>query len=233
MCVAAAIVGGAAIGAIGTSVAGGKAASATKRAAATSAQVQREGLEQQERLSAPYREAGERGLSQYESLLGLKPGGATPEQIIANTPGYQFQFDQGLKAATNAATVGGTGLGGNQLEALTRYGQGMASSAYSDYANRLAGVASLGQAAAAGQAANVGATANNLSEISMNKGNQLANIGVGTVSGVTGSIQNALNDYTTMQTIGALKGGGANYGSAAGGNWGAGGYATSYAGVPA
>jgi hypothetical protein len=223
--VAAAVIGGAVIGAAGSSIAGGKAASATKSAAATSATVQREGLAQQERLSAPYRQAGEQALSQYQSLLGLKPGGVSPEQIIAQTPGYQFQFDQGKKAATNQASAMGLSLSGNQLTALTNYGQGQATGAYGDYANRLAGLSSMGQASAAGQAANVGATANNLSDISMQRGQSLANIGIGTTAGITGSIQGAINDYTTMNTLSALS----NPGGGSGGMGG--GYASEYGGM--
>jgi hypothetical protein len=215
--VAAAVIGGAVIGAAGSAIGGSKAASATKKGAATAAQVQREALEQQKELSAPYREAGEGALSQYQSLLGLKPGGMSPDQIIAQTPGYQFQFQQGQKASQNAASASGLALSGNQLQALTNYGQGQASSAYGDYANRLAGLSSLGQAAAAGQAANVGATANNLSNIAENRGQSLANIGIGTTAGITGSIQGAINDYTTMNTLAALNkpvGGGAGSGYA-------------------
>lgn len=199
------------IGVAGSVVAGNKAAKATNKAAASAAQVQREGLEQQERLSAPYRAAGETALKQYQSLLGLTPSTTSPTDIIKATPGYDFRFQEGQKVVQNAASATGSGLGGNTLRALVDYGQGRATDAYGDYADRLESLSSLGQAAAAGQAAATGNTASNLSNIETNRGESLANIGIGTVGGVTGALSGAFNDYTTMNTLRSLsRGGGAD-----------------------
>lgn len=53
----------------------------------------------------------------------------TAEQAAA-TPGYQFTFDQGLKALQNSQFAKGNALGGGAAKALVNYGEGMASTNY-------------------------------------------------------------------------------------------------------
>ncbi len=52
------------------------------------------------------------------------------EQEARNTPGYQFQFDEGVRALDRAGASKGTLLGGGQMKALTQYGQGLADTNY-------------------------------------------------------------------------------------------------------
>lgn len=49
-----------------------------------------------------------------------------------NTPGYQFQLEEGIKALDKSAAAKGTLLGGGQLKGLQRYGQGLADTTYGE-----------------------------------------------------------------------------------------------------
>lgn len=263
--VAAAIIGGAAVGAAGSAYAGSKAAKATKNASDASLQAQREALAQQEQMSRPYRGLGESAIPQLQSLLGLspvtpagtptpnvstprvpsrgggplskgiydlltQPGGAwaptagggvqpimstglqdpsqsqsmDPLATLRATPGYQFALEQGLQGATNAATAQGMSLSGNTLQALDRYGTGLADQTYGEQIARLMGVANLGQAAAAGQAANIGAAANNIGSTLINQGNTMAGINANTIAGITKAIGSGIDQYGQSQTLAGL-----------------------------
>lgn len=206
-------VGGAALGAVGSIVAGNEAASATRDASNAAIQQQKNALEQQAQLSAPYRQLGQTAMTGYQQLLGIGKDGkidpALAQQTLQNMPGYQFQQQQGQQQTLAAAGAMGMGLSGNTLEALSRYNQGLAQSTYQQELQNLLAPVQLGQAAAAGQAANVGQAATNIGNIGMAQGQNQANIAIGQMGGITGSIGNAMNQYTTMNTLKALQGGSA------------------------
>ncbi len=61
------------------------------------------------------------------------------------TPGYQFRFDEGIRALDRSASATGRLRGGGYTRELTRYGQGVASGEFENYANRLSGLAGMGQ----------------------------------------------------------------------------------------
>ena len=64
------------------------------------------------------------------------------------SPGYQFRFDEGIRAVDRSASARGMLMSGGQLRELQRYGQGFASGEFGNYANRLATLAGIGQSAA-------------------------------------------------------------------------------------
>ena len=208
--VAAAIVGAAAIGAAGSAVAGSEAASATQSASNAAIAQQQAALQQQAQLSAPYRQLGQNAMGAYQNLLGIGANGQVnpqlAEQTLQNMPGYQFQQQQGQQQTLNAASAMGLGLSGNTLQALSKYNQGLADSTYQQELQNLLAPVQLGQAAAAGQAANIGNAANNMSNIMVGQGQNQANIAIGEMGGITGSINNAVNQYTTMNTLKGLQG---------------------------
>ena len=71
---------------------------------------------------------------------------------FANTPNYQFAFDQGLQALQRSAAAGGTLISGGQLKAGEEFGQGLATQQFQNYVANLQSLAGAGQNAAAGQA---------------------------------------------------------------------------------
>lgn len=93
MCVAAAIAGGALVGAAGTVIAGSESASATKDATNAAIGQQQSALSQQATLSAPYRGVGEAAIPAYEALLGITPA---PSSASSSGPTIGGAFDLGI-----------------------------------------------------------------------------------------------------------------------------------------
>lgn len=200
--VAAAIIGGAVVGAAGTAVAGSQAAGATRDATNASIAQQQSALQQQATLSQPYRDLGQSAIPTLQGLLGI--GGADPTQTLRNTPGYQFQLQQGTQNTVNQATAMGLGLSGNTLEGLSKFNQGLADTTYQQVFGNAESVVGMGQAAAAGQAQNVGNSASNISNALINQGNTLAGIDANTTAGIVKSIGNAGNQFIENQTLAGL-----------------------------
>jgi hypothetical protein len=207
---AAAIVGSAVLGAVASKHAGDKAAAATTQAANTATQAQQDAIAQQAQLSAPYRALGESAIPQLKDLLGLS--GKDPTAALRATPGYQFARDEGLTGAKNAATASGMLLSGNTLEALDKYGTGLADQTYQQAVQNSMGVTGLGQAAAAGQAANVGQAAGNIGNIAIGQGNNLAGISANEIAGITRALGGGVDTYILNNTLSGLinPGGGAS-----------------------
>jgi len=207
--VAGAIAGAAVVGAAGSIIAGNQAASATRDASNAAIQQQNQALAQQAQLSAPYRQLGQTAMGAYQNLLGIGQNGQVnpqlAEQTLQNMPGYQFAQQQGQQQTLAAAGAMGMGLSGNTLAALSRYNQGLADQTYQQELQNLLAPVQIGQAAAAGQAANIGQAATNIGNIGIGQGQNAANIAIGQMGGITGSIGNALNQYTTMNTLKALQ----------------------------
>ena len=207
--IAGAIAGAAVVGAAGSIIAGNQAASATRDASNAAIQQQNQALAQQAQLSAPYRQLGQTAMGAYQNLLGIGQNGQVnpqlAEQTLQNMPGYQFAQQQGQQQTLAAAGAMGMGLSGNTLAALSRYNQGLADQTYQQELQNLLAPVQIGQAAAAGQAANIGQAATNIGNIGIGQGQNAANIAIGQMGGITGSIGNALNQYTTMNTLKALQ----------------------------
>lgn len=133
---------------------------------------------------APYRGLGTNAVN----MLGKFYGPNGPQQgwqDFLNSPEYQFRFDQGRMALENSAAAKGNLLSGNFAKGITDYGQGMASTEFGNYMNRLLGQAQLG----AGSTANA---ANNASAMSGQIGQGYGNVGQAGASGYVGAA-NALN----------------------------------------
>lgn len=143
------------LGAVASSVIGGNAAksAATTQANAANqaAQIQQAEFNTTTANEQPFLAAGNTSLNALMAQLGLGPGGTgtgtltpsftpfTPPPAfnpgqpfsfnpsdLQNTPGYQFQLQQGEQAITDQASATGGVGGGNTLKALINYGQGLA-----------------------------------------------------------------------------------------------------------
>lgn len=91
----------------------------------------------------PWLEAGRSGLNALMDLYGM--GGGDASAVLANDPSYKFRFQQGQNAIENSAAARGSLMSGNALRALTNYGQDYASQEFGNIANRLSGLAGIGQ----------------------------------------------------------------------------------------
>lgn len=115
---------------------------------------------------APYREAGKRGLAQYETEIGQPVTAAD----VMQDPGYQFGLTQGQTALDRKIAAMGGRVSGAALKAASRYGTDYATTGYNaayqrrqDRLNRLAALAGIGQSAT-GSSAQAGMNmANNVS----------------------------------------------------------------------
>jgi len=210
--VAAAIIGGAVVAAGGAMAAGSTAAGATRDASNAAIQQQQSALAQQKEMATPYTQLGQSAMGAYQNLLGIGADGKVnpqlAQQTLQNMPGYQFAQQQGQNQTLAAAGAMGMGLSGNTLAGLSRYNQGLADQTYQQELQNLLAPVQIGQAAAAGQAANIGNAATNMGNIAMQQGQNQANIGIGTIGGITGAISNGINSYTTMNTLKGLQGAG-------------------------
>lgn len=173
----AAIIGAAAIGAAGSVASGAMGSSAASKSAAAqeraateasqaqveaariSAEVQRESIASNEKLTregiqfqkdqyqqaradvAPWMEAGRKALNQYQIELGLTPG----PSAFQRTPGYDFMVDEGEKGVINNLAALGMKNSGAALKALTRFRSGLANQTYDNYLNRMQATAGMGQ----------------------------------------------------------------------------------------
>lgn len=178
---------------------------------------------------------------------------APTEQQAQQTPGYQFTLNQGLKATQNSAAARGLGTSGAALKGASTFATGLADSTYNDVynralqtynsnystakdvystnynsaannVNRLQGIVSNGQNAAATTGSLGAATSANIANTQLSGANAQASGVVGTSNALSG----ALNSYAGMQyTSGLLNNNAAGSAPAIsnyGGSNGAGGY---------
>lgn len=195
------VVGGIAAG-VGSAVAGGEAAGATRDAANTAAGVQRDALKQQAALAAPYTAQGQTGIQTYNALTSANP--AQVQQTLENTPGYRATMDTGVEAAKRASAASGLNLSGNQVAGVETFGAQLGDQTYQQAISNALGQEQIGQAAAAGQAANIGSAASNLSNIAIGQGNNIANIDANTIAGITRAGSNTANQILTYNTLQGL-----------------------------
>jgi hypothetical protein len=132
---------------------------------------------------------------------GVASGGGALDiySQVRNTPGYQAQLDQGLKAIDRAAPLTGGMYSGRRMKALNDYGQNTFGSYYNDWMNRVGGVA--GQGAQTAQ--NVGAAgmqnAQNVGNLMMTGANARAQGQTNSANAWTGAIGTGIGLYGGSQ----------------------------------
>lgn len=92
-------------------------------------------------------------LDEANAFAAQNATGGTPYQGFTATPGYDFRLQQGIDAIDASAASRGGLFSGATMENALRFGQDYATSEYTNYLNRLQGIAGAGQSAAAGQGA--------------------------------------------------------------------------------
>ena len=199
--VAASIAGSAAIGYIGSTAAADQSADAYNNATNVTAAQQ---AQNQANLS-PYMSAGNNALTSLSSFLS-DPNNQSFTNTDFNSysdPSYQWQLGQGQQALQNSQASQDGVLSGAALKGMQNYTQGMASTnyqnAYNNWYNttnsnyqKLSGIASLGENAAAG-------LENTNSSLSNSLANETASSGNATASGIssaTNALSSGLSSYT-------------------------------------
>lgn len=133
-------VAGSVLGGIISNKGSSKAADTQAKAAAEGQEQAYKIFQEQKELQEPFRQAGLTAQNKLLELLGLGGnvdssgyGSAMKDfsmEDFQTDPGYQFRLSEGMKALENSASARGNLLSGNQLKAITRYGQNVASDEY-------------------------------------------------------------------------------------------------------
>lgn len=201
--VAVAVVGGAVIGGVATTMSGDKAADAQTQAAQQASDTELEMFYQSREDTAPWREAGEDALNLLAPKVQAGPG----EFVPSEDPGYQFGYQEQVeKPLLRSASAGGRLGGGRNLKELTRYASDYASTKYDNFLDRwyksltpLQSMSGLGQTTATQQGQNALATGQMVGQNILGAGQarasgyQQTGAAVGQVAGGLG--QSALDYY--------------------------------------
>lgn len=135
------------------------------------------------------------------SLTGT---GQTIGDFLAQTPGYQFQLQQGTQAVNNALAARGLGgLSGSLGKGLAKYVTGLADSTYQQQLGNYMDLAKLGENASV-QTGTAGTTAaGNAGQAVTNAGTAAAGGQVGVANAISGGINGASNAYLTSKLLGS------------------------------
>lgn len=183
-------------------------ANASRRAANTQADAAKQAtaaeLEmyyQSRKDLAPWREVGEGALRDVQGVVANPP----TEAEFAESPSYNFLFDQGIEAVKRSASATGQ-LGGGLVKKATKFGQGLASTGYSNYlsdwlktqVNPKLALANVGQVAT-GQGVNAALnTGTNVAQNYLTAGNARASGYINQAnafSGASQGVQQGINNY--------------------------------------
>lgn len=191
--------GGAAVGAIGSLLGGKKQADGAKDAANLQAQQ----YQQNQQLQQPFIQGGYAANDKLSTLLGLSSdpnaegfgsllkGFGADEFNQYLDPGYQFRKQQGEQSVLNSAAAGSGSMSGAALKDLLSFNSDLASTEYGNAFDRyqtqqgnifqrLSGLTTLGQNAAAGVGSQGTALAGNA-------GQALTNAGTASGAGIIGA----------------------------------------------
>ncbi len=191
---AVALAGAAVVGAGAQMISGNKAAKAQRDAAAQQVAEQRRQYDQTRTDFAPWRETGAGALDMLSRAYGV--GGAAPDMTaFTASPGYQWRMDQGLQAIDRSRAARGLLNSGAADKSRMTYAQGLASSEFGDWWNRMAGLAGVGQSATGSTAAAGMNAANNISNAYQQAGNARASSYANAGGAVNSGINNVLGAY--------------------------------------
>ena len=182
---------------IGTSLAGSGKQSSDVSTGQQQANAAQTGYYQDYKGNAqPYISTGDTALGAAGDAAGLN--GATGDtNALANfqaSPGYQYQLQQGLSAIDNGAASRGTLRDGNTVRAEETLGSNLANQDFTNYYNRISGLAGSGLTATnalggAGVATGAGTASTDTSAATANS-NIDGNAAKGVGTAVTGALSN-------------------------------------------
>ncbi len=203
------------------------AANAQQAAANTATAEQKREFDLARSDQAPWLTTGTSALSKLAGLYGLdtvgangqvQKGGAPNSSAFFTSPDYNFRFNQGIRGVDAGAAARGQLDSGVTRKAELAYGGNLASGEYGNYVNRLMGLAGVGQAAANTNATTGANYANNVSNIAVHQGDNLASsyLATGktyadTIANLGGQIGGVIQNWPGSNTSGG-GGGGFAYG---------------------
>ena len=162
---------------------------------------------------APFVRQGLVAQDEMASMLGIpnSNGELVPYDLndLRETPGYQFQFEEGVRAVDASGAARGTQLSGRQMKELTTYGDKLAQLYFGTRLNQLGALFEGGLNAATNQAElayrtgqGIGSTyegmGSNLADIEMGKAEGMANLALGRGEALSGLTTGRAQDQTTI-----------------------------------
>jgi hypothetical protein len=206
---ATALLGGAALGAYGSS----KQASAAKDASQLQYQATQDAAKQQREMfdilnqqQAPYRQAGTEALTNIKDMLPYFTNQVTAEDL-RSMPGFEFGMEQGVGATKQGLNVGGGGsnVARGATKFATDYATNVGLPAYINQRtgiyNTLADIAKIGQGAT-GQTSNLGQNiSNNLGQLTVGGASALGSGQVGAANAMAGGYGNIGNNLMLSQLL--------------------------------
>lgn len=195
------------------SAAGGSGAQSSITAAGQAAanKALQTGLTDYTTNATPYISTGANALSSLADATGLNgaAGSLNALSSFQASPGVAYQEQQGLSAIDNGAASTGTLRGGNTIRAEQTLGDNLANQDFSQYVNRLSGMANSGLAATnalgSGQLSTASGIASTDTSGAAAQANAAGNLAKGVGSALTGlannsSVQDTLSKLTAPAT---------------------------------
>lgn len=142
----AASIGAALIGAGSSIYSGNQAADAASDAARAASRQQRRAVRRTRRDLQPYLQGGAGAANALQAFIPQQ--GQTLQQMVENSPGYQFRLGEGQNQLDRMAGRAGNLFSGRALMGAQEYGQNFASNEFANYINQLNHMSGQGQAAA-------------------------------------------------------------------------------------
>jgi hypothetical protein len=178
---------------------------------------------------SPWTTTGVPANQQESDLLGLngQPAADAAMATYQQSPGYQWQLGQGVRAVNASAAANEMTRSGATMKALDTFGQGLANTDFGSYWNRLQQLSSGGLDAAKGIAGVATGTATNVANTDVGQAGADASI-YGNMAKSIGTSANGLMNNSAVQSYFSGSGGGSAgydpsiYGGAAGTAGGAG-----------
>lgn len=214
------------------------AAQTQANAAEQGQQIQQSEFQQIEQLLAPFVGEGQSAIGTLATLTGAQPGGnpltaplTAPFQPtmtqLEQTPGYQFTLGQGLKAVQNSFAAQGLGTSGAAVKGAANYAEGLAGTTYQQQFqnylaqnqqiyNQLAGVATLGENAAAQTGTTGSAITSNITNLLTGGAAATAAGTVGSANAISGAVAGIGNAGSNSALMLALNNAGLFGGSSGG-----------------
>lgn len=193
---------GSILGAVTGLIGANKAAKAQKSAANAATQEQRRQFDLVWDMTQKGRETYDLAQNKIQDIYF--GGGINPQDVLAQTPEYQFQMQQGEQALNRQANAAGRKLSPAAMKDLMRFNSGLNASAYDRYMNRLFGMGNMANLA---PAINAGQNmANNVSNIALRQGENEANRW-GNINTVLQGTYRNLQNYNKMPSFSMNPGG--------------------------
>jgi hypothetical protein len=179
-----------------------KAGDQQAQAAANALKFQREVYETTRGDMMPFIGVGQNAFKGIGDLYGLNPGNGNPNMAgFEKSPDYQFRMKEGMGALENSAAARGGLLSGNFGRGAIQFGQGLASTEFSNYFDRLFRTSQLG-ANAASSAGGLGtAAAGQIGNTLMAQGQAQAAGTVGAANAINGGINSATNNLSFLAAM--------------------------------